>query len=98
MDSVDLIRKIKLARKYILNQEYEQAYNETYLPPEIEETNSLPVEAGVMQKIAIDEIQIRINETKYFVEMFRDIKDQTIKHLLYAKVSERIKDLEKMRD
>ena len=36
IETKDLIRKIKLARKYIQDQEYQEAYNTLYLPPEYE--------------------------------------------------------------
>jgi len=43
----DLIRKIKLARKYINDQEYQEAYNTLYLPPELEEDISSRVKPEV---------------------------------------------------
>ena len=70
MDTIDLIRKIKLARKYILDQEYEQAYNETYLPPEVEETNSLPFEAVVSGQIA-DFVNQQIIKTEKVVGEYK---------------------------
>jgi len=36
IETKDLLRKIKLARKYIQDQEYQEAYNTLYLPPENE--------------------------------------------------------------
>ena len=66
IETKDLLRKIKLARKYIQDQEYQEAYNTLYLPPEYE---SNLVEARVSEKFTEIVDREKFKEIAEFVEL-----------------------------